>query len=99
MLVYNLLSPRSGEPVRNQFVIIDDGKTYFQSYESLIAVKYWEDGKTILKLGRDWDYSKTTMKYLHVWLNEYFPRYSILTAYEIRKLIKDGVILYDEDMA
>lgn len=60
-------SPKSGEAVRNQFAVRDNGKVYFQSYQSIIAI--W-DGET-LTLGRDWDYSITTMKWLYEFLSQY----------------------------
>jgi hypothetical protein len=49
---------------KNQFSIEHDGSRWFQSYDSLIA--RW-DGAT-LTLGRDWDYSKTTLKHLYICL-------------------------------
>lgn len=69
MKVRNLESPRTGRPVPNQFTIKHNGKTYFQSYNSLIAE--W-DGER-LTLGRDYDYSVTTSKYLHIWIDEHCP--------------------------
>ena len=69
MKVKNMTSPRTGREVPNQFVIYNDGKTYFQSYNSLIAE--W-DGER-LTLGRDYDYSVTTIKYLHMWIDKYCP--------------------------
>lgn len=40
MHVTNLTSPRSGNPVANQFEIADDERVYFQSYQTLIASKF-----------------------------------------------------------
>ncbi len=58
--VESLTSPRSGEAVRNQFVINMDNGQVFQSYNSTIAIKM--EGKVYLT--KDYDYSVTTSKYL-----------------------------------
>ena len=47
---------------KNQFIIEGEKGIYFQSYESIVA-KIEKNG--ILKLGTDWDFSKTTLKYLY----------------------------------
>ena len=61
MRVSNLVSPRSGREVANQFEISGDGKLIFQSYASTIAeIDY---GKKTISIGSDWDYSMTTGKY------------------------------------
>ena len=61
MRVENMVSPRTGNPVANQFVITGDGKTIFQSYSSTIAVIDWNEHT--VKIGEDWNYSTTTGKY------------------------------------
>lgn len=53
---------------KNQFIIKNENEIYLQSYESTVA-KISENG--ILWLGHDWDYSKTTLKYLYLFINEY----------------------------
>lgn len=77
--VYNLESPRTGNPVANQFVIkqtykLKDGNNatveFFQSYDSVIAKRvtngYWN---VTVTLDPDyWDYSVTTLKYLKQFL-------------------------------
>lgn len=74
----------------------------FQSYESLIAEYNKESG--ILTLGKHWDYSVTTMKYLNQFLREYcYLVYRKLPdgksgADSIRKAINSGLIVYDENM-
>ena len=50
----------------NQNVIVVDGNQVFQSYESTVAVKY-ADGS--VELGSNWEYSKTTMKYVGQFLD------------------------------
>ena len=74
---YNLKSPRTGNAVANQFEIIhehDNFKSiFFQSYDSVIARLYInKKGEWSLYLdSEDWDYSRTTLKYLRVFLNDY----------------------------
>ncbi len=81
-----------GNNVVNQFVITDGDNVYFQSYSSLIAKK--ENGK--ITLGCDWDYSRTTMKYLSKWLYDYCG--IDMNKRDIEKAIKSGKFNYDEDM-
>lgn len=60
-----MTSTRSGRPVANQF-IIDAGASgkYFQSYQTVIAnVK-----NGVVTFDNDWQYSRTTSKYLHQFL-------------------------------
>lgn len=57
-----------GNPIANQFIIKVNGDTYFQSYQTIIAVKL-RDGR--IKLDRNmWDYSRTTGKYRNIFLGE-----------------------------
>lgn len=67
MKVYSMQSPR-GNAVANQFEIYDDGKRYFQSYQSIIAV-IRPNKKTQLDR-KYWDYSRTTGKYRNLFLGE-----------------------------
>lgn len=101
MKVRNLESPRTGRPVPNQFTITHNGKFYFQSYESLIAE--W-DGERLI-LGRHFDYSVTTAKYLNVWMQKYcckiwreLPEGKSFSD-RLRKAIKAEQIKYDVCMA
>ena len=97
-----LTSPRTGEPVKNQYVITSGDCRAFQSYSSLIAVYDWSEN--VLTLGYDWDYSVTTMKYLQVFLRDYcWSIYREMPdgksgADSIRKAIKSGLIKYDPSM-
>lgn len=71
--VTNMNSPRTGKPVANQFFIMTDEGTYFQSYNSIIAFipnhnSFWEN-----KIHLDeyyWNYSVTTSKYRNIFLGE-----------------------------
>jgi len=94
---------------KNQFVILGNGQTVFQSYESTIAIIDQENGLT---LGHDWDYSKTTMKHLYLFLVDYKVRYaftelrhgieSALNSSNKRKALQDlidkGIINYDKNL-
>lgn len=64
MRVENLTSS-NGNYVPNQFNIEDKDKSYFQSYETIIAMR---DSKGIVIDSNAWNYSVTTSKYLRKWL-------------------------------
>ena len=66
--VHQMTSPRTGNPIANQFEIYTDKGVYFQSYRSIIAFKP-HNGKTQLDEFY-WDYSRTTSKYRNEFLNE-----------------------------
>ena len=68
MRVANMISPRSGRPVANQFIITDCGRTLFQSYESpIVEINF--DNLTIT-VYPDYDYSATTAKYRNEFMSE-----------------------------
>lgn len=70
----------------NQFILkdLDNNIVYFQSYESLIC-KIENDYK--ITLYNNFDYSKTTSKYLHQFLNEFtcYDLYDFIKKNDIRK--------------
>lgn len=72
MKVRNMESPRTGRPVANQFIIVDDNKLVFQSYDSMIVE--WNKATSTLTFGKDWNYSTTTAKYRNEFLRMYFPK-------------------------
>lgn len=78
--VENMNSPKSGYPVANQYRIWTADGVYFQSYRTLIAFAPYI-GKKVLDIN-DWDYSRTTMKYLNEFLGH--------NVAETRKRIKSG---------
>jgi len=87
MKVENMTSNK-GNKIANQFIIEDDFNTlYFQSYDSMIAKKTWNDrGQKEVFLDRTfWDYSVTTGKYRNIFLNE--------TKKETEKKIKNGTYI------
>lgn len=81
MKLKNMESPRTGNPVANQFIIEDGGKTYFQSYDTIIAVK--KNGKITLD-ENCWNFSRTTSKYRN--------EFTGLNTEETKKAIKAGKI-------
>ena len=95
-------STRTGDAVKNQYVILAPDIYAFQSYNSLIAI--YDRENNILTLGCDFDYSRTTSKYLHQFLYEYcYPIYRELPNGKslcdiLRKAIKSGLVKYDEKM-
>lgn len=71
MRVTNMTSPRSGNPVANQYTITDGGIETFQSYETTIAKVDTTVRPTVVTLDKDsWDYSVTTLKYLKEFLKD-----------------------------
>ena len=66
-----------------------------------MEVLKWVNGKAQIVLGRDWDYSTTTSKYVYMFLDEYgdinFYGVSNKRQY-VNKLINEGKITYDENM-
>ena len=58
----------TGNPVPNQFIIYTANGRMFRSYDSNIAFCP-NDEPGMVYLGADWDYSRTTMKYLNGFLN------------------------------
>ena len=75
------MTGRSGQPVKNQFIIEDGKSTIFQSYNSIIAMR--SGGRTYLDKYR-WDYSTTTGKYRNQFLG--------MNKKQIEQAIEDGAI-------
>ena len=97
MKVKNMISDRSGREVANQFVLTGDNKVVFQSYQSIICViDYTKEGAEKITLGRDWDYSNTTMKYLHKFLRDYLCMNT--NANGLRTAIKNKDISYNPNL-
>lgn len=87
MRVYNMYSPK-GNPVPNQFVIEDNGKICFQSYNSIIAIV--DKANKIIKLGADVFYSRTTDKYRNIFFNDEVCLSGLSTSSALRKAIDKG---------
>ena len=73
----------------NQFEIYTDEGVYFQSYDSVVAFKP-NNSEEKIRVGVDWDYSRTTMKYVGQFLGQ--------NTAKTRKDIADEVILVDYDL-
>ncbi len=98
MKVENMISERSGREVANQFIIRDENRIVFQSYSSVIAViDNTKNGAERLTLGRDWDYSVTTRKYLYKFLWDFLRMNVNKKALQIAISNKD--ICYDANLA
>lgn len=67
MKVRSMMS-NNGNAIANQFIIEDDNKRVFQSYSSKIAE--YDLNTRELKVFSDWDYSKTTLKYFKIFIDE-----------------------------
>lgn len=55
--------------VKNQFIITNDGTITFQSYASTIATI--DNTKNTITIYKDFNYSKTTLKYFYQFIDEY----------------------------
>jgi hypothetical protein len=87
---------------KNQFHLYGEGAHELQSYDSLVVkITGNSYANQTIVLGRDWDYSTTTSKYVYLFLEEYadivFYGISNKRAY-IRKLIENGTIKYDSEL-
>lgn len=71
----------------NQYVIIVNDEIIFKSYDSLIAS--YNQKKNKLVFDEDWDYSKTTLKHLYLFLQRYCIDYhGIANALNSRNIKK-----------
>jgi len=80
--VTQMSSPRSGNPVANQFEIRTPKGLFFQSYSSIIALI--DNNNNIILDEYYHDYSRTTSKYLSQFLG--------MNTQDRRKAIKEGEI-------
>jgi hypothetical protein len=71
MLIKNLQSDRSGREVPNQYNIQIKDMTIFQSYQTVIAAVK----NQVLYIDKDF-YSRTTSKYLNIWIREFARNYT-----------------------
>ena len=78
---------------KNQFVIEIGDKTFLQSYESVVACKSVGE---IPILYKDWDYSRTTMKYVSKFLSDVFNKH--VTKKDIDKMVKEGKVIIKNDV-
>ena len=78
--VESLCSPRTGNPVANQFSVTIGKERYFQSYTTIIA-KIASNGEITLDTA-SWGYSQTTLKYLKEFLGIAYSKKDILNCIE-----------------
>lgn len=71
----------------NQFVIHFQNGCIFQSYDSIITYKI--NGECYLT--NKWNYSRTTMKYLYLFLKNYCY-FNDLNKNKVEKLIKENTL-------
>lgn len=81
------MTGRTGDAVKNQFILKYENGEVFQSYESIIAVNIWNDNKYYI--GKHWDYSTTTGKYRSEFLK--------CDKKELQKMLKNGRAVLVED--
>jgi len=81
------MTGRTGQPVKNQFIIETDQATYFQSYQTVIAKRCKQTGQVTLDRSM-WDYSVTTGKYRNKFVGS--------NTDETRRQIKSGVIALED---
>jgi hypothetical protein len=68
--------------------VIDMGDTvYLQSYKSIVA-KYNKETK-IVYLGYDWDYSRTTMKYVKKFISECSGASSTFAIKDLKRALRE----------
>ena len=93
MKIENLISAK-GNKIANQFKITLNNKTYFQSYNSVVASISKKTGN--VELYQDWNYSNTTRKYLYQFLDE-CGRKDLYNKKAVEAAIKKGDVAYIED--
>lgn len=70
---------------KNQFIILgDNGEIEFQSYNSRIS-KIDKNGT--LELSSRWDYSRTTLKHLYIFLDRYFYNMDDFIQKELKSIL------------
>lgn len=98
-MVANLIN-ENGRAVANQFVIMENGVTAFQSYNSRVCeIRGKSMGyDKVVVLGYDWNYSRTTMKHLCSFLKQ--NGLGILaSAKDLREALDRGHARQDESIA
>ena len=106
--ITNLIND-NGNAVKNQIVINTNKGIYFQSYKSVVCFVPHGDLETIWRnkqkpiLGKDWDYSRTTVKHLKTFLimilkGMRFGKVSVnegMTQKDINYLIDNQAFVYN----
>ena len=76
----------------NCFLIDSDSWLYCQSYETIVGMYNKELGKVVL--GRKWNYSRTTLKHIKLFLAMIFDE--PLSKKVIDDMIDKGKVTYDD---
>lgn len=101
MKISNLVNER-GNRVANQFVIENEenNTVAFQSYNSMVCeVRPASIGfEKVVVFGKDWDYSRTTIKHLGNFLKQNNLEY-LAGAKNIREALERGYARYNESIA
>ena len=98
MKIMNMKSLRTNKPVANQFVFVDTDKIVFQSYDSVCCIlEKTAKGIGRITLGRDYNYSVTTCKYLFAFLREYANMKNV-NRKSLEIAIKNKDIIFDENL-
>ena len=101
--IENLIAEKSNKrkkerKIPNQHNITTDRGIYFKSYSSIIA--FIPHNKTDkLVLGRNWAYSRTTLKYLYKWLDDHNSRFSGLSKSTLEQYMELGHIFYNPSLS
>lgn len=101
-MVSRLVNAR-GNAVKNQYVITDEKRevTSFQSYNSVICEVVKNPGmgyNTLIRFGRDWDYSPTTAKHRNKFLSD-IGLNCLASKKDIEDALKRGHARLDESIA
>lgn len=88
MKVYPFRS-ENGKAISNQYVIVDNNRYVFQSYDSIIAEI--DFGQRVITLSDKWDFSRTTGKYRNKFFADYVFFNSLATKEGIAKALKGNV--------
>lgn len=99
MKISNLVNER-GNRVANQFVIENENSIAFQSYDSMVCeIRPASMGfEKVVVLGKDWDYSRTTMKHLNGFLKQNNLEF-LAGAKNIREALERGYARHNEAIA
>lgn len=76
--------------VANHYVISENGKTFLQSYGSVVACIN-PRSKRQITLSSNWDYSNTTRKYLYSFLRQ--NGFAIFGINQVREMIEQKKII------
>lgn len=90
MRITSMLSPQTGNPVANQFIINNRGSETFQSYNTIIAK---ETNKTLYIDSMALEYSQTTLKYLKEFLRTSLSKKKLTEALKTGKYFNNRKVI------